>query len=252
MELFMKRLAFTAVFTFAFACAAFAQGTLNWSTLSPAGLTVQINNNLTPFDGGTSSVSGTYMGTELGGYYFALLYNTSFTGSAIASPSVSSLLSSDWIDTGFLAYNATASAGKVVPVAGTGDNAKVPNGTWPGGIGAQGGTTNNIILVGWSSNLGTSWSEVSTRLENWWNNPPDTYVYFGVSSTGYIVPNIAPAIGPMLFGTAATVNGLPINSPNMQLYLIPLEGLPIPEPGTLALFGLGGLTRLLFHRRKSS
>ena len=245
----MKKSLLTSVCVLALAGAAFAQGTLNWNTMSPVGITVQINNSLSPLAGGTPSVSGTYMGTAAGSFYFELLYNTMFTGSQIAAPSAADLLvGGSWIDSGLEAKNATASAGKIVPVVA--NIQAVPLGTWAGGIGALGGTTNNIVLVGWSSNLGTTWSAALDTLANW-NASIGESVYFGVSTTGYIVPNIAPATGASLFSSAAGVNGLPINSVNMQLYLVPMEGLPTPEPGTMALMGLGGFALWMLRRRKT-
>jgi len=243
----MKKSLLTSVCMLAMAGAAFAQGTLNWSFLSPLGITVQINNNLSPLGGGTPSVSGTYMGTASGSFYFELLYNTMFTGSQIAPPSAADLLvGGSWIDTGFEAQNSTASAGRLT--CNNPNVSAVPSGTWAGGIGV--GTTNNIVLVGWSSNLGTTWSAARSALANW-----DALilgpVYFGESNTGYIVPNIAPAPGASLFSNTAGANGLPINSVNMQLYSVPLEGLPVPEPGTMALMGMGGFALWMLLRRKN-
>jgi len=237
----MKKLALTIGCAVAVTGAAFAQGTLNWNTLAPTGITVQQNATLSPFFGGVTSISGTFVGTTANSFYFELLYNTAFTGSQIAAPSLAALTSSAWIDSGLKANNSTASAGKLTPVGAS--LQAVPQGTWAGGIGALGGTTNNIVLVGWSSNLGSTWAAVAPLLAAWDNSIPNAY--FGVSTTGYIVPNIAPANGPTLFASAAGLNGLPINSVNTQLYL-----LPVPEPATFALAGLGGLAMLMFRRRK--
>jgi len=237
----MKKLALTIGCAAVVTGTAFAQGTLNWATMAPTGITVQQNATLSPFFGGSTSVSGTFVGTTANSFYFELLYNTSFTGSAIAAPSLAALTSSAWIDSGLKANNSTASAGKITPVVSS--LQAVAAGSWVGGIGALGGTTNNIVLVGWSSNLGSTWAAVAPLLQSWDNSIPNAY--FGVSNTGYIVPNISPANGPNLFGNGVTVNGLPINSVNTQLYL-----LPVPEPATFALAGLGGLAMLMFRRRK--
>jgi hypothetical protein len=48
-----------------------------------------------------------------------------------------------------------------------------------------------------------------------------------------------------VFGTTATAQGLPIQSLLTPLYLV-----PVPEPTTLALAGLGGLSLLLFRRQR--
>ena len=51
--------------------------------------------------------------------------------------------------------------------------------------------------------------------------------------------------GATVFGTAASAQGLPIFSLLTPLYLV-----PVPEPTTLALAGLGGLSLLLFRRQR--
>jgi hypothetical protein len=86
-------------------------------------------------------------------YYYELLYNTSFTGSQVPVPDSASLFGGTWLDTGLTATNSNA-AGFLVPVNPT-TTAVVP---WASG------TTNNIMLVGWSANLGTSWLIVSNEL----------------------------------------------------------------------------------------
>ena len=239
----MKKITLTIVCALAVTGAAFAKGTLAWNVITPAAITAQTNTTTySPlFFGGGSSGFGTVGATATtpGGFYFELLYNTAFTGSQVTAPTWQQLASS-WIDTGLEANNATASAGKLTPMNPT--NAAVVSG-WAGGIGTLGGTTNNIILVGWSSNLGTSWLAVSNVLANWDVDCIDN-AFFGESTTGYLVPNTGNP-GAIPFNTVASVSGLPINSPNMQLYI-----LGIPEPGTIALVGFGGLSLLLFRRRK--
>ncbi len=69
------------------------------------------------------------------------------------------------------------------------------------------------------------------------------------TATGYLTPNVYNGLpGPNVFGYAATPNGQPIYSLNTQLYLLPTA---IPEPGTLALAGLGGLCLFLFCRQRT-
>ena len=225
----------------AMAGAAFAQGTIAWSTLSPAGITAQYNANTSPLFGGPGGGTGTFMGTANGSFYFELLYNTAFTGTKIAAPSLAALTGGSWVDTGLEGANSTSSAGKLIPLAA---NAAAVVTGWAGGIGV--GTTNNIVLVGWSSNLGTSWTAVSSLLSQWATEGSTVVgtAYFGESNTGFIVPNTS-STGATLFAAASNANGTPILSLNTQLY-----ALPIPEPATFALAGLGGLSLLLFRRRK--
>jgi hypothetical protein len=112
------------------------------------------------------------------------------------------------------------------------------------------GVTNNIMMVGWSANLGTSWLIVSNELATW-NTGGQPFLsqsaFFGVSATGYINPGSSNP-GVSLFVTSPTPNGLPIYSLNTQLYLLPLT--ITPEPSTFALAGLGALSLLLFRRQR--
>lgn len=245
----MKKLVLTSVCAVAVGGAAFAQGTIGWNTINPNGMNAQTNTiSYSPFfGGGPTGIGGAAQGATAGayaGFYYELLYNTAFTGSQIAQPgNLAALTGGAWIDTGLEATNA-AVAGRLFPVA---PNSAAAVAGWVGGIGTVGGTTNNIMMVGWSANMGTSWGAVETLLNNWAIQGPGVVgnAFFGISATGYIVPNVSPANGPATAGTLATLNGVPINSPLTQLYL-----LPVPEPTTLALASLGGLSLLLFRRRK--
>jgi hypothetical protein len=231
----MKKIVLTSVCALAMSGIAFAQGLVNWNVLSPAALTVQTNSSTySSLFGGGSAVGGSVGNTTAASssFYYELLY-TSYSGSQATITSLGSLLS--WSDTGLEATNST-SAGKVTPINGSAA-ATVP---WAAGV------TSSIVLVGWSANLGTSWGVVSNELANW-SKDGIANAYFGVTSTGYITGNTAPASGATLFNTSATANGLPISALNTQMYL-----LPVPEPATMALMGLGGLSLLLFRRQRKS
>jgi hypothetical protein len=230
----MKKLALTIVCLSALTGVVFAQGSVNWSTISAAAMTAQTNSSqFSPlFGGGSGAGPSGDISVAGGGFYFQLLFNTTLVRSTNANPTTLAELAT-WQDAGLSATNSTAQAGKLVPINGT-TQATVP---WAAGV------TNNIMLVGWSANLGTTWSAVSTKLQNWdWFYPS---AYFGMSRTGWISPNNFNP-GATMFGLAQTSAGMPISSLNMQLYF-----LPIPEPGTMALAGLGGLILLMFRRRKA-
>jgi hypothetical protein len=231
----MKKLALTTVCALAMTGAAFAQGNVNWSVISPAAMTAQTNSTqISPLFGGAANVGGAVGNTALaaGGFYYELLYTT-YSGTQATIPTLAALLS--WSDTGLSANNSASSAGKLVPIANTGA-AQVP---W------SPGTTDSIVLVGWSANLGTTWGSVSNVLVNWNNNMPGAF--FGVSTTGYITPfSTSTSPGATVFASAPVAGtGTPIYSLNTPLYL-----LPVPEPASLAIAGLGGLSLLLFRRQR--
>ena len=214
--------------------AAFAQGTVNWSAIPFPFMTADTNaTEISPlFGGGGASGVGANGGVlGVGNFYFELLY-APYTGVQAPVPnSLGALLS--WSDTGLEAQS-TASAGRLAPINGNA-GAIVP---W------SLGTTNSIMMVGWSANLGSTWSAAEAEIMNqevWfaWG------AYLGFSATGYIAP-VSYSPGAMLFGPP-TAQGVPIYNPPSN----PMELYPIfPEPSTLALAGLGGLVLLLFRRRK--
>ncbi len=222
----------------------FAQGTVNWDSLPFPSINAQTNTTqyYTAGPSGGGTIGNTAPSSTGLIYYYELLYNTSFNGSQIASPDYTGLFNGTWLDTGLTATNST-SAGRLTPVNPNVD-ATVP---WANGV------TNNILLVGWSSNLGTDWATVSNELANW-NTGGQPFLmsnaFFGESATGYLNSGSGlPAPGPSVFATGATANGLPINSPDMQLYAMPAT-LVVPEPTTIALAGFGGISLLLFRRKK--
>lgn len=219
------------------------QGTVNWSVLNPTAITAQTNT--TQFYGGGPSGFGTVGDTAPASsgmiFHYELLYNTSFTGSQIAPPDYNTLFGGTWHDTGLTATNSII-AGRLTAV-NPNTAATVP---WPNGV------TNNILLVGWSANLGDTWLLASNTVANW--NTSLSYTtdsaFFGESATGYISPGTANP-GAVLFANASGPFGLPIYSPDMQLDLMP-ETIPTPEPSTLALAGLGGFSLLLRAASKRS
>jgi hypothetical protein len=141
-------------------------------------------------------------------------------------------------DAGLSAVNNSGYAGGINPLNPT-TQATVP---WASG------TTDSIVMVGWSANLGTTWGVVSNLLATQTSFADGSF--FGVSKTGYIAPNAANP-GVTVFTTSAQSYGLPINGLNTQLYALP-TGVIVPEPTTLALAGLGGLSLLLFRRSRKS
>lgn len=219
----MNKLTLVIVGTFFMVGSAFAGGTVNWAVIGFPFMTAQTNSTAIGGSVGAMATSSSF--------YFELLYNTSFTGSQVAPPNFATLFDgTSWLDTGLTATNSTTVAGRLVPV-NPNTARTVP---WANGI------TNNIMLVGWSANLGTTWSAASNALitENY-NGP----AFFGESATGYLNP-LTDDPGANVFGSSPQVSGLPINSPNTQLYLV------VPEPSTIVLAGLGGLSLLSFYRRK--
>lgn len=248
----MKKLALTIICALATAGAAFAQGYVSWST--PAGsITAQTNSTVySPLFGGGSTGGGAIGVTANGAssglhYMYELLYQAQSGYQVLATDT--HVWDGTWFDTGLAATN-SFTASRLAPAGMSGDQQML----YPSATGWAAGTTNSIVLVGWSTTLGTSWLQVSNECVLAYANPNKFFTvagdpqnsilcFFGISTFGYVNPNVKSP-GASVFG-AVNGNGMPIIS-----LLTPLYEVPIPEPATFALVGLGGLSLLLFRRRK--
>jgi hypothetical protein len=243
----MKKLALTIICALAVTGAAFGQA--NLVSFSPTRTIITFETNATvysPLFGGGNAAGGTgVVGNPVGGlqYDFTLLYQTQSGYQVLATDK--NVWDGTWTDTGLTATNSSSftTSGTIAQVGSTGTT--VPWNT---------GTTNSIILVGWSANLGSTWVGVSNILSALANHntaplfaadPSGANAFFGESAFGYITPATSPNPGVAIFASAAGGSGLPISGLLQPLYL-----LPVPEPATMALAGLGGLSLLLFRRQR--
>jgi hypothetical protein len=234
----MKKLVLTSACALAMTGASFAQGTVNWGSISPAGLTFETNTTVLSYlssptaslpasqaIGATSAVAGTY--------YFELLYQAGGTqATPDADPTTLTGLNA-WADSGISAINSTVSAGKVLPPAAN-ETALTVSGSTSGG-------SYSFMVVGWSSNLGTTWSAVS-QLLNTVNPTIPVGALFGESSTAFAALGTGNP-GAVLVGTAAG---------EIKSLLTPLEPVvSAPEPTTIALGVMGAASLLAFRRKKA-
>src|SRR5215469_3459189 len=199
-----------------------AQGFIEFAG-SAAGITTNTSGYYAP-DVGTYTSGLTFPGVLTGkvpfAYDFALLYWTG-TGSATTD-----ITSSGWSQV----VTFTGST----PLLGT--NA-VGAGNFQGQGGTAGigttltpGTAYSVEFVGWSSNIGGSWSQVEADIADpSWNAAG----FVGWEPTiGTLTPTASTTGQPNIF-PVVWANG------SMVLYAA-----PVPEPVTLALAGLGGLSVL--------
>jgi len=159
-----------------------------------------------------------------------------------------------------LLYEASALSGSSAPtnsawspvlLFGGSTVANGTNGTGPGTMGGPGGAGGiqvnlpttaaaSVELVGWSANLGTSWSAVQSELlAGNWGNATGSSGFLGYSTVGTMTPFVTAGAGDPALFTAVWGNATLV-----------LNTVLIPEPSTIALAGLGGLSLLLFRRRK--
>jgi len=222
------------------ATAVFAQGYLafNATTIPIAATNTAV---ITLFGGtGSGGVAGNTFGSATATYYFALLISP-YTGTITSDTSV-------WDGTWSVGQG-TAGSITTVNAAGAGRvSAAIAAGASPfQTIGWANGTYMNMVLVGWSANLGSTFAAVEPYLIASAAHTNLTAGFFGESDLGYLTPNLASP-GAQIFGAAADANGTPIDNGSANpMYLY---SLPVPEPATMALAGLGGLALLLIRRRK--
>jgi hypothetical protein len=247
----MKKFALTIISAMAVTGAAFAQGYVNWAI--PTGdVTFETNSTVySPLFGGGSTGGGSFglTATTAGGFDYALLYST-----AVLSTDTN-VWDGTWTGgAGLNGVNMTGvnstglSHGGVTPATVNGQSGTGVQVNWANG------TTNSVILVGWSANLGSSWLTVSNLLVNYAAVGASALSgitgpsFFGETVIGDVNP-AASTPGNNIFSTstASTATGTPIFELNTPLYL-----LQVPEPTTIALAGLGGLSMLLFRRRNKA
>lgn len=248
----MKKITLTILCAIGVSGAAFAQGFIQWVTPTTA-VSYETNTAFSPLFGGPGN--GGTVGlttTNLGGFDEALLTQTDPTGVLPTDTNVwdgtwtGNVLNGNGVLTG---TNSGAANGFGKINAALGGNAIQVN--WANG------TTNGVVLVAWSTDLGNSWAVVSNILAGiavgnynafTAQDPTGALAYFGETAFGYLNPNAAsPGVAITQNNGTPGAAGLGIFSPNTQLYEIN----PTPEPASLAVAGLGGLSLLLFRRRKS-
>ena len=239
----VKKFALT-ISLLALATGAFAQGYVSLANNSSLlFLTNGVGSQFGWHGTGASAAAGEAPNTTA--YLFAVLVQP-YNGTITTDTDV---WDGSWSFTGLITSNLqSGTAGRVAPLS----NAQANN--WPAGV------TNQVIIVGWSVNMGSTWNDVSNLIVaaealggfGWFVGselPADAPVYFGVSSVGFISASPSGFGSSIWSASGPTVYGNPISS-GFTLYDLPLTINNVPEPSMIALACFGGLSVLLFRRRR--
>jgi len=179
-----------------------------------------------PAGGEVSGVSGK-TDTAIGGAYdYALLWaNSALTGGA--GNAGWNLMTTNGGAAGSLAGSTGAAPGSLT---GTGTTSGIA-------VDLAAGTPVDVMLVGWSASLGSSWATVLGELNsNTWNSNGG---FFGETAVSTMTPFATAGAGDPTVFTTMYPNG------SLVLYAV-----PTPEPTTIALASLGGLSLLALRRKK--
>lgn len=219
------------------------QGLVSFANSATPITKISVNN------GTINSPSVALIPATAGQYYFALFVapsTTAATGSYLEAPGTAYTGTEDPTANGFaLATSSTyapggftaaniASAGRIATLAAQLDSlgdAEIGN-----AVAGAPGDTADFIVVGWSANLGSTWSAVQSTIDSG-VTPAGSFV--GESDVAQLLVGGGTTPVPVVFAGA---------SPNAQGFV--LEPTPTPEPATFALCGLGAAALVIFRRRK--
>jgi len=237
----MKKLILTGLAMVAGAVLAHAQGTIS----------IQIGANTVTTNTGT--VSGVAKG-QIYNYELLDMSQSAYNAlSANAQAGVYSLAANQsdislWTDAGISGANAGAlTAGGITGQGGAGGSGAA-NWAAPTGGSYTSAAIDYYTVLGWSATLG-SWSTIQTEL-NAGSLVTGLNQFFGQTATAFNYsgggPSGLPAVNAFLTSAQTGLAGSGLSSNVGSLVLQ-----AVPEPATLALAGLGGISMLFLRRRKS-
>jgi len=234
----MKKLVLTGLALVAGAALSYAQGTITMSV----GTANEVQTNGTSL-AGAGGTGWTYEVLDMSQAAYNGLTSGQQAGvyNLINNQSDFSL----WTDAGVSGTGNSLHAGGITSSGA----AATQNWAAPTGLTYSTGTIDYYTILGWNASLGT-WATVQSELtagtlggSGWFGQSAVAYNYSGGGPNGLAAVNLfATTAQTQLAGSGGlpAVGGIVLNSLT-----------PVPEPATLALAGLGGISMLFLRRRKS-
>lgn len=214
------------------ATGAFAQGYISLG--NTAATAFSTNSATWSASGGVTALGGAASGSTSGTYDFALLTLTgAYNGGALTTDT--NVWDGTWQFTGIQTGNKLNGQPGVVTAASGVQTLNMSS-----------SQTQQVIVVGWSSSLASTWLQISNMAASGFAGN-STAGYFGVSQVGFIEAATSAGPFPSVWFATAQTYGTPIAT-GFEMFSVPTGS--VPEPATLALAGLGGLSLILFRRQR--
>jgi hypothetical protein len=165
------------------------------------------------------------LGTTTQGQHYDMALLTTTAGTPVLTLFGDATLAADWLYTGLQGQNNTFVGRMTIGSGLVANNAPVAN-------------SQNWLLVAWSTSLGTTWATVEPLLAAGSFGAANGFIGWSAIGVG-ASSAAAPAIPLQVQGITGSI--IPAGFTLLTV---------VPEPSTIALAGLGGLSLLLFRRRK--
>jgi|ERR1017187_1223844 hypothetical protein len=199
--------------------------------VSVAGNQVSQTNTTLITSGWTGGTLGSGVFGSLGNLATGQAYREALLTTTAGSPTLTlfgdATLASDWLYTGQLGQNNTFAGRLSIGSGLLANNAPI-------------GNSQSWLLVAWSTSLGPDWATVETKMAA--GNFNNVLGWIGWSGIGVGAAAAASPVLPLVIQGTGGTGIIPAGFSLLQTQ--------VPEPSTIALAGLGGLSLLLFRRRK--
>lgn len=228
----MKKALTIITITAGLAVSSQAQGLINFNNSSSAGTKISVNSTL---GGAATGLATIAVATPT--YYYALFSSVSAT---TVSGSGSSAVIPTQSGAGSYAFSDANWTFQTYAQAGTTRAGQLTGPTSYAVTGIGGGSTGQFVVLGWSSNIGSTVASVQSFLAGTDNGVTSGFVGESAVSGTLTLGNGSGITTPTLFGTAAPL-----------LSGFTLGTVTVPEPTSIALGVMGGLSLLALRRKKA-